>query len=354
MGTVFTAAIQSSTAMTGLIIAMGKANSITLAVAIALILGANIGSCIMGWLASIKSTINAKRASYAQIFINIGGALLFLPFVGPYSQLISLTSSQLPRQIANAHTIFNIIVSLLMFPLVKALAKLVKKIIRGAKEETEKKTKYLDDRLLNTPFVAVSVAKEEVLRLGWLTHAMLKDAEKSYLQGKMKFANAALEQEPDIDEISHIVNNFLESVPGEKVSPQEHDTLEKLKHLVTDIERVGDHAVNLAQFAKQMDKKEVRVSKYARKELKTLFNLVAHNYAIALKAFKKDDKALVNQVVESEDEIDKLEKKYKRNHIQRMKKKICNPEADTIFVETLRNLERISDHSYNIALSLIY
>ncbi len=354
VGTVFTAAIQSSTAMTGLIIAMGKANSITLAVAIALILGANIGSCIMGWLASIKSTINAKRASYAQIFINIGGALLFLPFVGPYSQLISLTSSQLPRQIANAHTIFNIIVSLLMFPLVKALAKLVKKIIRGAKEETEKKTKYLDDRLLNTPFVAVSVAKEEVLRLGWLTHAMLKDAEKSYLQGKMKFANAALEQEPDIDEISHIVNNFLESVPGEKVSPQEHDTLEKLKHLVTDIERVGDHAVNLAQFAKQMDKKEVRVSKYARKELKTLFNLVAHNYAIALKAFKKDDKALVNQVVESEDEIDKLEKKYKRNHIQRMKKKICNPEADTIFVETLRNLERISDHSYNIALSLIY
>jgi phosphate:Na+ symporter len=130
--------------------------------------------------------------------------------------------------------------------------------------------------------------------------------------------------------------------------------LERLKHLVTDIERVGDHAVNLAEFARQMDKKDIKISKYGYKELKELFHIVEENYAVALKAFKKNDRVLVEQVVQSEDEVDKLEKKFKRNHVERLRKGLCQPEADPIYIETLRNLERVSDHSYNIALSLIY
>ena len=111
VGAVFTAAIQSSTAMTGLVIAMGKSNSITLSVAIAIILGANIGSCIMGWLAAIQSGTAAKRASYSQIFINITGVIIFLPFIFPFTQLVNQTSSELARQIANAHTIFNVMLA---------------------------------------------------------------------------------------------------------------------------------------------------------------------------------------------------------------------------------------------------
>jgi phosphate:Na+ symporter len=355
VGTIFTAAIQSSTAMTGLIIAMGKSNSITLVVAIALILGANIGSCIMGWLASIQSTVNAKRASYAQIFINIGGVLLFLPFIAPFTDFISKTSADLPRQIANAHTIFNIIVSALMIPLVSLLARFLEKVIPNRPEEEQKKlTRFLDDRFLNTPFVAVSLAKEEVLRLGRLTLGMLKDAEKGYLQGKLKSAQSVLDLEPDIDQICHIVTKFMEDVPGEKLNLAEHAMLERLKHLVTDIERVGDHAVNLAEFARQIDKKKIKISKEARRELKELFHLVSGTYATSLKAFKKSDRALVDEVVRDEDEVDRLEKKCKRGHVERLRKGLCQPEADPIYVETLRNLERISDHSYNIALSLIY
>jgi len=355
VGAVFTAILQSSSAMTGLVIALGRSNSITLIVAIALILGANIGSCIMGWLASLKSTTNAKRASYAQIFINVGGVLLFLPFVAPFSNFIAHTSHLLPRQIANAHTIFNIAVSLLLFPLVKPLTKLVKKIIRGSgKEENDKKTKYIDDRFISTTFVAVSMAKAEVLRLGNLTHQMLKDAEKSFVQGKTKFADKVLEAEPDVDEISHLAMQFMEAVPGEKLSQAEHATLETLKHMVTDIERVGDHAVNLAEFARQIDKRGIKITKFAHKELKTLFAVVEEHYALALKAYKKNDRPLMEKVVHSEDEVDHMEKKFKRNHVERLKKGMCQPEADPIFVETLRNLERISDHSYNIALALIY
>ena len=156
--------------MTGLVIAMGSSNSISLIAAVSLILGANIGTCFTGWLALIKSCLNAKRASYAQIFINIGGVLIFLPFIVPYTNFIATTSAFLPRQIANAHTIFNVIVSLLMLPFVKPMTRLVKKVIRGAeKEEKCKATKYIDNQFFASPFVAVSIAKAEVLRMGWFT-----------------------------------------------------------------------------------------------------------------------------------------------------------------------------------------
>ena len=355
VGAVLTALIQSSSAMTGLVIAMGSAGSISLVAAISLILGANIGTCFTGWLAAIKSSLNAKRASYAQIFINFGGVIVFMPFIKPFASLIATTSPLLPRQIANAHTVFNVAISFLLLPLVKPITWLVKKTVRGTGEEKEKKvTKYIDERLISSPFVAVTIAKEEILRMGWFTYQMLKNAEKSFLSGKTKHAEAVLEKEPDIDEISHQVDQFMEDIPADKLNPEERAMLEKLRHLVTDIERVGDHAVNLAEFALRMEKKDIKFTKYAHKELKALFETVAEHFSTSLKAFRDRDLTLLDQVVKSEDEVDGMEKKFKKKHIQRLRKGLCQPEADPIYVETLRNLERISDHSYNIALSLIY
>ncbi len=357
VGAVFTAAIQSSTAMTGLTIAMGTSNSITLQVAVAIILGANIGSCIMGWLASLQSGTSAKRASYSQIIMNIGGVLLFLPFVIPYTNLIAATSKELARQIANAHTVFNVIVSVLMLPLVKPLAKFVKKIIPEREEEARErkiKTHFIDPRLLKMPIIAVQIAKKEVLRVGWITHEMLEKASEGMLRRKLDSVKWVLKREKEVDNISWSLESFLESIPGDRLNINEQETLENLKHHVTDIERVGDHANNLAEFARIIDKKKIKITKYGRKELRTLFRQVLRNYGEALKAIEFGNKKYVNHVIKWEDEIDALEKEFKRNHIQRLKQKICYPEADTIFVESLRNLERISDHAYNIVISLIY
>jgi phosphate:Na+ symporter len=145
---------------------------------------------------------------------------------------------------------------------------------------------------------------------------------------------------------------FLASIPGDKLGENEAKLLENLKHLITDIERVGDHANNLAEFAEHMRTKKHKLSKYGCKEMQRLSECVLRTYGLALKALKTDNRKFIDQVVTYEDEIDKLEKKYKENHINRLKKNLCEPELDTIYVETLRNLERISDHSYNIALSL--
>jgi phosphate:Na+ symporter len=355
VGAVFTAAIQSSTAMTGLVIAMGRSDSITLPVAIAIILGANIGSCIMGWVAAAQSGTGAKRASYSQITINIAGVLLFLPFIMPFTGLVASTSRDLPRQIANAHTIFNLTVSMLMLPFVKTLAGFIEKIIPDKEEEKEKKrTRFIDPRLLSMPVMAVQMAKEEVLRVGWMAHEMVKRSSEAMVETDNERIKWVLKHEKRVDEIYHNMEAFLASIPSEKLAPNDVKMLENLKHLLTDIERVGDHANNLAEFAEQIGSKKHGLSKYGRKEVKNLSERVLNTYGLALKALKTDNRKFIDQVVVYEDEIDKMEKAYKKNHINRLKKKICNPELDTIYVETLRNLERIGDHAYNIALSLTY
>lgn len=355
VGAVFTAAIQSSTAMTALVIAMGSSNSISLEVAIAIILGANIGSCIMGWLAAIQSGTSAKRASYSQIIINIIGVGLFLPFIFPFTELVYGTSTQLPRQIANAHTIFNLTVSVLMLPFVKPLAKFIEKIIPEKEEDKEKrKTRFIDQRLLNMPVMAVQMAKEEVLRMGWITHEMVEKATDALVLEGGDNAKWVFKKEKDVDAIYHTMETFLQSIPGEKLGQKEEGMLENLKHLITDIERVGDHANNLAEFARKIESKKHELSKTGRKELKTMSEGVLKTYGFALKALKTENREYIDQVIKLEDQVDHYEKAYKKNHVDRLKKNICNPELDTIFVESLRNLERISDHSYNIALSLIY
>ncbi len=355
VGAIFTAILQSSTAMMGLLIALGSTHSVTLEVAIAIILGANIGSCIMGWLAAVQSSTNAKRASYAQIFINIIGVILFLPFIGPYTKLISTTSGILARQIANAHTIFNAIVSLLMLPFIKPLASFIEKLIPEKKEEEKakkSKTRFIDPRLLNMPVMAVKLAKEEVLRMGEITLEMVMKASQAILHKNKEDVKWVFKHEKDVDEITRLLENFLESIPGEKLNEADLDMLENLKHLITDIERVGDHANNLAEYAAEVADKKIPFNKEDKKEMKTISNTVVHNYRAALKALRTENKEMIAKIEKREEAIDMLEREFRQNHIDRFNKKLSNPEADVIFNDVLRNLERISDHAYNIALSL--
>ena len=204
------------------------------------------------------------------------------------------------------------------------------------------------------PVIAVQMAKEEVLRVGWIAYEMVKRATEAMIESDNERIKWVLKHEKNIDEIYHKMEAFLVCIPSEKLSPSDVKTLENLKHLLTDIERVGDHANNLAEFAEQIKTKKHGLSKYGRNEIRNLSECVLNAYGLALKALKTDSRKFIDKVVEYEDRIDKLEKNYKINHVNRLKKNICNPELDTIYVETLRNLERIGDHSYNIALSLTF
>ena len=354
IGAVFTGIIQSSTAMTGLVIAMGMSNAIDLTSAIGLIFGANIGTCVTAQLASIGSCLSSRRAALAQLIINVVGVVLFLPFLLPFSKMVALTSSGLPRQIANAHTLFNVIVSLIIFPFVGALVGGVKRIIPGEEKGVGRKVKFLDERILTVPSIAISEASKEVNRLGDIVSEMVKWAEKALIGSDDKAARLVIEQEDEVvDDLCNAIERFVDAVMDRDLSEKELQKCIQLSHNVTDIERVADHANNLAEACQEKLRKNIPFSPQAQQELGLLFQKVRQAYELSIGSLKTEDHQLAKRVLKIEDKVDILEAQFRESHMRRLEEGICSPEADVIYVESLRNLERIGDHADNIAGSIL-
>ncbi len=353
VGAIFTAAIQSSSAMTGLVIAMGIENAITLKGAMCLIFGANIGTCVTGLIASLGSSLSSKRAAAAQLFINILGVAIFFPFLTPFTNLVALTSINLPRQIANAHTIFNVLVSLIMFPLVGMLVFLVKKAVPGEEPFFDNRIKFLDERLLNAPLIALSQAAKEVNRIAEIIVGMLERAEAAFLNNDERSMKAVFESEATVDDFCNAVEKYLDKIPMDRLNKEGFLRSVALIHTLTDLERIADHADNFGIAAREKMRGNISFSPQGEKELKHMFKRVRKMYELVVRALKKNDPELAKEVLKYEDEVDDLEKEYRQKHIDRLKRGICTPEADVIFTESLRNLERIGDHSDNIANSIL-
>lgn len=349
VGAGITAIVQSSSAMTALVIAMGSAGILTLPAAIALILGANIGTTVTGMIASIGSSLSARRLAIAQVVVNVVGVAVFLPFVSPYAGLVSSTTGTLTRQIANAHSFFNITVTLLLLPCVGGLVLLVKRIVPGREVRVDATPKHLKDELLNAPSIAVEQARNELLHMGELTCAMLRSCREALLKAKLKHVVSAIESEDAVDALQREIDNFLGRIDGSQLSAKEAKRLHIWHHLTGDIERVGDHAVNIAERGEAMIKQGFTLSSEAQHELDDMFDKTLRLYCLSLRVLREEDHILAEETLELEREVDQLEIQYKANHIKRLEKGICNPSVGILFVEILRNLERIGDHAVNIS-----
>lgn len=349
VGAIVTGILQSSSALTGLVISMGMNNLITLNAAIAIIFGANIGTCITGLFASIGSSLSSKRLALAQFMINIIGVSIFFPFLSNFAGFVEMTSPDLPRQIANAHSVFNIIVTALMLPLTSFLVVIVKRILPGEEIEIKRGMEFIDEKLLNTPSIALSQAEKEIARMAKMTYEMLDKATTAILGDDHKMIENVMEMEKVVDEIDQTIDRFLDDIPSEILSARELRKLAYFRHSISDIERVGDHANNLVELAEKKLKVGVSFSKDAVKELETMSWKTKLIYETALVVFGDENKKLVQRVLDLEDEIDVLEKTFEENHFRRIEEKICNPLLGIIFVDILRNLERVADHSTNIA-----
>jgi phosphate:Na+ symporter len=352
-GAALTALFNSSTALMGLLLSLGMNNMITLEASVAVILGANIGSCITGLMATFGSSLSAKRLSLTQVLINLTGALLFFPFITGFAGLIAVTSTELPRQIANAHSVFNITVTLIMLPLVGLLASLVKRFLPGEEIRIKRGTEFIDEKLLAAPSIALSQAEKEVLRMGRLTTEMLDKASSAIKDGKKEAIAKVKELEGIVDEVYHAVDKFLNDGRFANLSEKEFRKLAYLKHCLNDIERVGDHANNLAELAEKIIKKNLTFSEDAQKEIATMFLKAKDIYEKALVALESENEEVVKTIRELEAQIDRLQKVFEANHIRRLENKTCNPLAGIIFVDVLRNLERVGDHSTNIANAIL-
>jgi phosphate:Na+ symporter len=354
-GLIMTSIVQSSTAVTSVTVAMGISHVINLDGAIGIILGANIGSCITGFVASLGLSRAARQASMAQIFINVMGVSLFLPFIAPYADLIGQTSADLPRQIANAHTIFNITVSAMMFPFVKQIAWVAEKLVPPEKKlPAERLTLYIDEMQYSVPAVALTEAARELVRLGEAAACTFQQSGEALLRKNADSARHVLEQEDRfVDPLYKLLVDFVNRLIQEDLSINQQKRCFQIKNLLIDIERVADMSEDIAQYAAERIENNVAFSPQAMDELEQLWKHTLCTFSQAVQAFQESDKSLARQVCIRESEFDKLYVQARQRHIERLEGGICSPEANVIFTEILRDLERISDHADNLGVSVM-
>lgn len=356
VGTLVTAVVQSSTAVTSLAVAMGMSSTITLPGAIGLILGANIGTCIDTQLvAALRLSRAAFRASLTQVLINMSGVLLLLPLIGVFADLIALTSSSLPRQIANAHTIFNVSVSLLLLPFTGHIGRLMWRLVpRSSAEEQPKLTAFIDEMQYKMPPLALTEAARELNRLGLATAEMVEWGGRALVHQEMEYARRVLSREDElIDPLYKEIECFINTLMLENLDDKQQRRCFQLKNLLIDIERVGDTAENIAQLACERVQKNVTFSVGATNDLDRLCGHVHHTYLLGLEALERADRDEAKHVCGLEEEFDLMYWQARESHIQRVNEGVCHPEAAVIYMEVLRHFERISDHADNLGVSVM-
>ena len=352
IGSLIAGVTQSSSATTSLVIAFGRADAISLEAGIAMVMGANIGTTFLELVAAIGASRPAKRTAAAQALINVIGVLVFIPFLYPFANLVRLTSLDLPRQIANAHTIFNVLVSFLFVPFVGALVWTCERII-PVREGELRPRHFFDEKMLNVAQLALHESEREVISIAEKTLKMLGLSKVALIDENRDAAKEVITLEDEVDDYCDETELFIDKIREGDLAAKQKLWRIKLLNIITDVERIGDMTNNLAEFALKKIDEKIPFSEKAKKELTKLFDKVEETYTMAIMAMKEKSELLAQQAVDLEDEVDVLERKYKRAHIKRTTEGICVPQADVMFTETLRNLERISDHADNIAYDIL-
>jgi len=347
---IFTGIIQSSSVTTSLVVALSLQGIIPISSAIALILGANIGTTVTAVIASAGANVSSKRAALVHFLFNFMGVIIILPFLKPFTELVLMTSNYLPRQVANAHTIFNVSMALIAVIFIKPLEKLVVYLMPAEVEELEeRKTVFLDSRILSTPTVALDQATKELVRMGEITYKMVATCQNSFFDNKLNSLNTILEREIVVNILQREITTYLTRIT-------EHDLIEEqsarslaLMHAVNDIERIGDHAENIVELIEIKRDQNLTYPEESLKDARATFEQVLKTLKMALESLQDYDveKAKLAKVMEKE--TDRLTRSFVVENITRLNEKKIKPYAGIILVDLISNLERISDHSENIA-----
>jgi phosphate:Na+ symporter len=355
-GTIVTAIIQSSSASVGILQALATAALVPWNTAIYIILGQNIGTCITAMLSSIGASKNGKRAAIIHLLFNIIGSIIFgiigfviFQFIMPEFGRTNIDVVQ----ISIVHTTFNIVCTIMLFPFAGGLVSLAEKIIAGKEEVSEGELQHLDERILETPSFAVGNAIKEVVRMGNMSIQNTKTAMQAIYEKDQNKAQEVFEREKIINQLQHGINHYLVKLSNISISEQEHGTITGLFHTVSDIERVGDHADNIAELADILIKENETFSDIAMRELKEITDVTIKCIELSLQAYEFDDKTIAKQALPLEQTVDRMEEKLRSRHIKRLSENKCSSIAGVIFLDIISNLERISDHASNIAMTIL-
>lgn len=361
LGIVITSLVQSSSATTAMVIAMGAAGVLSaggadpLRIAFPIIIGCNIGTCITAWIASLGASLPAKRVAIAHYLFNITGALIFLPFMFWFPTLVRWTteafggsSTDIARQIAWMHTLFNVIMTLVLLPFMDLFVKLVKIIRKGKEVMPERDPLFLDPRIFHNPSLALQMARKEITRMARITMDMLKESITYMTRIDKSGKRQLLEQESIVDGLAHSITEYLSKLSQEPLSDEQSESLVGMMHAVNDIERIGDHAENIMYLCVNKMENHLDFTPIAWEELDKLTKTVMEMYDGITDAFSEENPDEARHYQNLEYQVDELASRYRKNHLKRLNRGECNGQAGVIFLDTLSNLERVGDLANNV------
>ncbi|MEF9939637.1 MAG: Na/Pi cotransporter family protein [Clostridium sp.] len=357
-GALVTALLQSSTASVGILQTLAMNGVVTTGAAIYITLGQNIGTCLTAMLSSAGANRTAKRAAAIHLIFNTLGAVVF--GVGMY--LLSLLRPALAGsginsvQISMFHTFFNVTNTIILFPFAKQLVKISGILVKddGMENgengnETTVALKHLDQRIFESPVLALEVVQMEIVHMGEMALNNVKLAVASILSKDKEEISEVYRNEKTIDEMDAILTEYLIKVNNLSLTEQQKLTVNDLFYSISDIERVGDHCENLAEQADYMAEHEMSFSKTGLGDLHMIGEKVIQSFSHAIEARRTKNMDDVRKVAKYEDEVDYLEEELRDKHIERLSQGECNHASGIVFFDMISNLERISDHAYNLA-----
>ena len=357
IGLVLTALVHSSSTITGLMVVLASIGVLTFDNALFLALGSNIGTCITAVLSSAGTSTNAKRTAVVHLLFNTIGCLIFLVPIWIWKEQVnSLFASMSPlpgTQIAIFHTLFNVIVTIFLLPFTSYIVKLTCLIIPERKQAQEKPNfMYLDDRLLSTPPIAVGNIRKEIVRMGDFAKQNVNDAMQMLFDSKVDNASAIEERENMLNALNKNITTYLTKLLSKDLSDEDDKKVGTYYKVVSDVERVGDYAENVMEYAMKLRASGIELSKDAVEELSIFLQKVNDLYDIAFTAFDDRNTSILSKVEETEEEIDDYCQMLEGRHIDRVKQGNCTAQAGSIFLQTISNLERVADHINNVAKSI--
>lgn len=350
VGTVFTAVIQSSSASVGILQALALTGVVTYEVAIPIIVGQNIGTCVSAMISSIGANKNARRASFVHLYFNLIGAVVVMSVFYGLDAIFDFhfPAYITPLGIAVVHTVFKIFALAILMPCSRLLEKLAVLTVPDGKDEAEKK-QLLDDRLLGTPTVAIERARKVAVDMALLSVDTLRRAIRLLSSYSEKEAIGIAEGEDRVDKYEDALGTYLVKISACPLTEQDSHEVTKLLHIIGDFERISDHAVNISESAQEMFDKKLEFSENAKNELSVMISAVDEILDSALKAFCDEDLDVAFRVEPLEEVIDTLNSRLKKRHVARLQKGECTIELGFVLSDLLTNLERVSDHCSNIA-----
>ena len=377
IGALLTVIVQSSSATIGLTLVLASSGLLTFDASVALILGENIGSTITANIAAIGANLAAKRTAFAHFLFNVLGVLFILILMPVFMRLVTAmtpgdadfviqTQAQassfaaqigdkpyIARYIANAHTLFNVINTLIFLPLIGVLAKISTLVIRGRDDHENLQVKFIDDRVLNTPPVAIGQARRETKRMGQIVLEMVEETSLFLEDGHYKRISTLKQKEQLANVLQREILDFLVKLSQRAVSAETSESLGALMEIVNNLERIGDHCEDIWTLGLQKYEEKIVFSHLGENEVGRIAETTCEFLQFVIDALENEDKTISGRAIEYEDAIEALKESLKKNHIKRLHTGECAVQPGLVFIDILHNYEKIGNLTYSISEAII-